>query len=219
MPKVSEEYLSEKKNFIVECTNEILKEKPLYQITMRDIIKKAGFSQGVIYRYYASIDEVYIDLINKNTNDSSLKERIDELLSSKKAEKEILFESIIAIGEYIDELLNSVGGKTFYELIVHYGYDYEKRSTVFPKLKLKQSLEHAQMKLVEYFVDCIKVGKLHSSIPVERLIKFISTSVDGISQIGAMSKVENNNQDKALDIDISEMFQTLAEATVNFLSE
>lgn len=219
MPKVSKEYLSEKKNFIVECTNEILKEKPLYQITMRDIIKKAGFSQGVIYRYYASIDEVYIDLINKNTNDSSLKERIDELLSSKKTEKEILFESIIAIGEYIDELLNSVGGKTFYELIVHYGYDYEKRSTVFPKLKLKQSLEHAQMKLVEYFVDCIKVGKLHSSIPVERLIKYISTSVDGISQIGAMSKVENNNQDKALDIDISEMFQTLAEATVNFLSE
>lgn len=219
MPKVTEEYLNEKKNFIVECTNEILKEKPLYQITMRDIIKKAGFSQGAIYRYYASIDEIYIDLINMNTNDNSLKEKIDELISSKKTEKEILFESIIAIGEYIDGLLNSVGGKTFYELIVHYGYDYEKRSTVFPKLKLKQSLEYAQTKLVEYFMNSISEGKLHSSIPVERLIKYIGTSVDGISQVGAMSKVGNNNQDKALDINISEMFETLAEATINFLVE
>ena len=67
MPKVTEEYLTGKRNLILECTNEILIEKPLYQITMRDIIKKAGFSQGAIYRYYANIDEIYIDLINTNT--------------------------------------------------------------------------------------------------------------------------------------------------------
>lgn len=54
MPKVTTKYLTDRKDFILECTNEVLKEKPLYQITMRDIIKKAGFSQGAIYRYYAA---------------------------------------------------------------------------------------------------------------------------------------------------------------------
>ena len=49
MPKVTEEYLKEKRKYILECTGEILKEKPLYTVTMRDIIKKAGFSQGIIY--------------------------------------------------------------------------------------------------------------------------------------------------------------------------
>ena len=41
MPKVTTKYLTDRKDFILECTNEVLKEKPLYQITMRDIIKKA----------------------------------------------------------------------------------------------------------------------------------------------------------------------------------
>ena len=29
MPKVTDEYLTDKKNYILECTGEILKEKPL----------------------------------------------------------------------------------------------------------------------------------------------------------------------------------------------
>ena len=40
MPKVTDEYLTDKKNYILECTGEILKEKPLYSIAMRDIIKE-----------------------------------------------------------------------------------------------------------------------------------------------------------------------------------
>ena len=48
MPKVTDEYLTDKKNYILECTGEILKEKPLYSITMRDIIKRAGFSQRCV---------------------------------------------------------------------------------------------------------------------------------------------------------------------------
>ena len=67
MPKVTDQYLADKRNFIIECTGEILKEKPLYQVSMRDIIKKAGFSQGAIYRYYDGLDDIYVDFINKHT--------------------------------------------------------------------------------------------------------------------------------------------------------
>lgn len=110
MPKVTTKYLTDRKDFILECTNEVLKEKPLYQITMRDIIKKAGFSQGAIYRYYANIDEIYIDLINKNTTYDLLEQKIDDLLNSKQPEKIILFHCINAIGTYVSELLKTVGG-------------------------------------------------------------------------------------------------------------
>ncbi len=44
MPKVTDTYLTERRAFILECTKEVLKEKPLYQVSMRDIIKRAGFS-------------------------------------------------------------------------------------------------------------------------------------------------------------------------------
>lgn len=217
MPKVTDEYLAGKRNFILECTNEILKEKPLYQITMRDIIKKAGFSQGVIYRYYANIDEIYIDLINKNPISNLLEQRIDYLVNSEQTIKSVVSDCIVSIGEYIEELLKSIGGKTCFELLVTYAYDAEKRNVIFPKLQFKQSLEYAQNKIVEYLMQKIQQGVLQTSISVDSIIMFTGISIDGIMQSVAMNTVENA-EDKTI-VDVPEMFQILAKALISFLEE
>lgn len=214
MPKVTDEYLAGKRNFILECTNKILREKPLYQITMRDIIKKAGFSQGVIYRYYANIDEIYIDLINKNPIPNLLEQRIDYLVSSEQTIKSVVSDCIVSIGEYIEELLKSIGGKTCFELLVTYAYDAEKRNVIFPKLQFKQSLEYAQNKIVEYLMQKIQQGVLQTSISVNSISMFTGISIDGIMQSVAMNTVENKTI-----VNVSEMFQTLAKALISFLEE
>lgn len=217
MPKVTDEYLADKRNFILECTNEILEEKPLYQITMRDIIKKAGFSQGVIYRYYANIDEIYMDLINKNPISNLLEQRINYLVSSEQTIKSVVSDCIVSIGEYIEELLKSIGGKTCFELLVTYAYDAEKRNAIFPKLQFKQSLEYAQNRIVEYLMQKIQQGVLQTSISVDSIIMFTGISIDGIMQSVAMNTVENA-EDKTI-VDVPEMFQTLAKALISFLEE
>ena len=58
MPKVKESYTEEKKEFILHCTREVLREKAFNQLTMRDVIRKTGFSQGAIYQYYKNLDEI-----------------------------------------------------------------------------------------------------------------------------------------------------------------
>ncbi len=123
MPKVIDEYITENKSYILKCTGEIMKEKPLYTITIRDIIKKAGFSQGIIYHYYTSLDEIYIDYINKYTTYNLLEQNINTLLISQQLEKLILYECILAIGKYIEKLLKSVGGRICFEFIVLYAYE------------------------------------------------------------------------------------------------
>lgn len=213
MPKVSDDYLIEKRNYILECTGEILKEKPLYSVTMRDIIKKAGFSQGIIYHYYTSLDEIYVDYINKNTTYNFLEQNIDILLESKGTEKEILSECIIAIGKYIEELLKSVGGRTCFEFTVFYAYDYEKRAAIFPKLKFKQSLTYAQDKILEYTLNNIERGVFSPQIPVRSIVMFIGSFIDGIAQSVATGVAENHENAG----DISMMFQTLAKAVIGFL--
>lgn len=218
MPKVTDEYLTNKKSFIIECTGEILKEKPLYLVTMRDIIKKAGFSQGVIYRYYASLDEIYVDFINKHTTHTLLEQKIDALLNSEYPEKNILEECFIAMGEYIEELLKSIVGRTFFELTVLYAYDFEKRASIFPKLKFKQSLEYAQCKIVEYITSNVEKGVLQPQIPIHSIILFVSNFIDGISQSFALNTEEINHDTESV-LDISEMFQTLSKAVINFLEE
>lgn len=44
------------------------------------------------------IDEIYVDLINKNTTYNLLEQEIDSLLGSEQEEKSILYNCIIAIG-------------------------------------------------------------------------------------------------------------------------
>jgi len=219
LPKVTDEYLAEKKEYILECTAEILREKPLYLITMRDIIKQAGFSQGAIYRYYGNIDEIYIDYINKHTTKTSLEERIDSLLSLKQTEKEILTECFVAMGEYIEELLRSGTGKTFFELLILYSPDQEKSMNVFPRLKFKQSLEYAQMKILTYTMDNIAKGIFIPQIPLESLILFVRAFIDGIAQTVIFDPNADKGQDPQNVIDVPAMFRTLAKAVIAFLEE
>jgi len=214
MPKVTDEYLKEKRDFILECANGILKKKPLYQITMRDIINKGGFSQGAVYRYYTNIDEIYVDLVNKNAAHSFLEQRIDALLVSEQPEKGIISECIVAIGEYIGELLKSIGGKTYFELLVLYAFDKEKRELILPKLKFRRSIEYAQTKTIEFFVQCIQNGIFRCTIPVESVIKFTGAAIDGISQDTAIKTLINNT-----DTDVSDMFRVLAKTILNFLED
>ena len=217
MPKVKDGYLADKKNFILECTGEILKEKPLYLITMRDIIKKAGFSQGVIYRYYANLDEIYVDFINKHTTDNFLEQKIDALLSSEQAEKNILAECFAAMGAYIEELLKSIVGKTFFELLVLYSCYFEKRTAIFSKLKFKQSLEYTQHKIVEYVLSNVDKGVFRPQIPVRSIILFVSVFIDGIAQNVIFNAAGGNNHYSESEIDIPEIFQTLAKIVISFL--
>lgn len=217
MPKVTDEYLIDKRNFIIECTGEILKEKPLYLITMRDIIKIAGFSQGVIYRYYSNLDEIYVDFINKHTTHHLLEQKIDTLLSTGQAEKTILAECFIAMGNYIEGMLKSVVGKTFFELTVLYAYDYEKKAAIFPKLQFKQSLEYAQHKIVEYTLSNVEKGVFQPQIPMRSIILFVSSFIDGIAQSVAINAPEGGNHKSEPASDIPEMFQLLAKAVIGFL--
>lgn len=213
MPKVTDKYLADKRNFILECTGEILKEKPLYSITMRDIIKKAGFSQGIIYHYYASLDEIYVDYINKNTTYNLLEQNVDTLLGSERTEKEILCECMIEIGKYIEELLKSVGGRTCFEFIVSYSCDFEKRATIFPKLKFRRSIEYAQIKIMEYILCNVEKGVFQPQVPVNYILIFMGSCIDGIAQSVATGAMDDTNN----PADISVMVQMLAKAVIGFL--
>ena len=217
MPKVNDEYLAAKKDFILECAEEILKEKPLYMVTMRDIINKAGFSHGVIYRYYANLSEIYVDLINKHTTCFILEQRIDTILCSESPEKTILSDCLIAIGEFLAELLRSAIGKTFFELLVLYSSEFVKRTIIFPRLKFRQSLEYAQNRILEFTVASIEKGVFQPQIPIRSIMLFVNVFFDGIAQNAVYKATEGDARGSGPAIDIREMYRTLANAVINFL--
>lgn len=56
-------------------------QKPVYSITMRDVITEMGWSQGTIYRYFKNVDDILFELINRQTAHLHVKEKVDAILS------------------------------------------------------------------------------------------------------------------------------------------
>jgi AcrR family transcriptional regulator len=63
MPKVTQEYIDNKKRMIVEACMRVCKRKPVEMVTMTDVIEETGLSQGGIYRFYKDLDEILRDMI------------------------------------------------------------------------------------------------------------------------------------------------------------
>ena len=132
-------------------------------------------------------------------------------------EKTILPDCIVAMGEYIQALLHSAGGKACFELVVCYAHDLEKRASIFPRLKFKQSIEYAQNRIVEFAMGNIEKGVFRPRVPIRSLFLFVSVFMDGISQMWYSMRQGEISNDAASAADIPAMFQTLAKAVVNFL--
>lgn len=94
MPKVSETYLVERREGILEAALSCFGRKGFHQTTMRDICDEAQVSPGAIYRYFKSKDE-FIDAASAEYAD-----RLRELIAQVTAATPDAKEELHLIGEH-----------------------------------------------------------------------------------------------------------------------
>ena len=82
MPKVSNAYKEEKNTQILDAALNIFMNKPLYEITMLDVVNKLGASKGGVYRYFTDIDHIIVTLINRETEELDYRADIDRIIST-----------------------------------------------------------------------------------------------------------------------------------------
>ncbi|MBO8157585.1 MAG: TetR/AcrR family transcriptional regulator [Bacillaceae bacterium] len=68
MPKVSEEYKEKKRNQILDSAMDCFAEKGYKNTTMDDIVKQSGMSKGALYNYFKSKEDIYLSLLERNTD-------------------------------------------------------------------------------------------------------------------------------------------------------
>lgn len=207
MPKVTEEYFVEKRNAILDCARILVKEMPLYSITMRDLIKHLGFSQGVIYRYYKSIDEIFVDLMNREIADIKVEEHFDEILEKNLSFKECIFQLFEHFGSYVYQVQSAVGGKFYYEIQAAYMFDYEKQKELLPKMIYKNNLDMIQGKMVSYIIAKIEKGDIVLKYSIDSFVEYICAAIDGICDGNAVRMEFEQVTD---DTRIKEQFRMLA---------
>lgn len=65
MPKMPEAFYAQKREEILDAAQRIALEKPLPHVSMKDLIRACGVSQGAIYHYFSSLDEIWLGLVER----------------------------------------------------------------------------------------------------------------------------------------------------------
>ncbi|MDF2513625.1 MAG: hypothetical protein K0S04_3491 [Herbinix sp.] len=213
MPKVSENYKKEKEVKIVKAAIEVLKIKPLYNITMLDIIKVAEISKGGIYLYFKDIDELLVEAINMIAREQDTMELLTVM------DDESIESSLISIfeklGDYIDSC-PAIIGKIRFELLIYISNNPEKADSIMAKLQLK-NMGMQFMEMVAVLIQKgIEKNVFRKDVPIELVMKNISAYIDGISDLVVYSRVYGG---APLKYPTREYFQQFAQSQVLLLGK
>lgn len=211
MPKVTEEYKQKKRKMIVQTAWEILEQKPLYELNMLDVIKKAGLSKGGIYLYFSDIDELLTETIN------TIFSSYEELVFSTDVQNEEIEAGLISIfrqlGDYIEKS-PAIIGKIRSELLVYIANHPEKTETLLPNIKLQQTGAIFNTMVSEFLQRGIRQNLFRQDLDIDIIMTNIMIYVDGITEYVTRMKASNVPQ---LNHPVSTYFEQFIRSQINQL--
>ncbi|WP_232698641.1 TetR/AcrR family transcriptional regulator [Brevibacillus daliensis] len=216
MPKVSHEYVIRKKNTILEAALSVCKVKPLYEITMRDIIKASGISQGGIYRYYSDLDEILVAVINQANANADYKQVVDAIIENSNSPKESIKKLFTFLGEYMKENLSTVG-KIQFELTIVFANNPERQKKILLNITENESGQYLVERLFSTIHEGISLGSFQPEVSPEDLLTFVMTSIDGIVRDVVLQKCYGMFQNEQVQFDEIRLMDTLCKSVLLLL--
>lgn len=189
MPKVTEEYIINKKKMITNAAYELCLEKTVSTVTMQDIIDRTGLSQGGIYRFYKDIDDILSDMIRHMRERVSIKDKIDDILSQKDrlSPSEITNRLFEMLAEFMNSELMGIE-KIDFELSVLAMNMPKRMVKIMKNIPEVGNMEYLTISTMEYFKEQVERGRIHPRVSAEELLAFISSAYGGIQ----MTCIVNN---------------------------
>lgn len=216
MPKVNQEYFEHKKETILDAAFAICKVKPMHQVTMKDIIRESGISQGGIYRYYKNVDEILVAVINRELGNTNYKEAIDHLIASSGTSAETIKGLLGFLSEYIDRNIDTLG---------KFQFEMTELNTYFPERMKSFSFQNKHINSMRYLGDRLfeairqgtASGEFTPVLPLEQVLSLVSVSIDGIVQDGIFHRCYGLPM-RDFGFDIPRLFQSLTYTILHLLS-
>lgn len=181
MPKVTEEYIIQKKKMITDAAYELCLQKTVSTVTMQDIIDRTGLSQGGIYRFYKDIDDIFADMIRQMRERVSIKGKIDEILAQKDLlpPTEITNRLFDMLAEFMSSELMGIE-KIDFELSVLAMNAPQRIDKLMKSIPEVGNMEYLTMRTMEFLEEQRLNGKIRPRVSVEELLAFISSAYGGI---------------------------------------
>ena len=179
MPKVSAQYLAKKKKEIIEAAIRVCETKPAYEVTLRDVVRECGISTGGIYNYFASIDEIFIEILNQAYSEYPYANEISKIFESNLSVDEIIINAFKMEGRMINSLYGQYG-KFIMELDVILLNDSERGMSMMANSKGNADGNVFISNLYKLLETKIAEGVFNPVIPVSHILFTIIGAISGI---------------------------------------
>ena len=181
MPKVTQEYIENKKKFIADAAYRVCLRKPVEMVTMMDVIEETGLSQGGIYRFYKDLDDILSDVIAGMRMNYNIIDDIEQLFSTK---EELRFEEGVhkicdILADVMEKHLMDIQ-KFNFDLTVLAINEPERAEKIIGGIKGQSSFGYlSAVVLPNLFKEC-KKRKYKLRDKPENIANFISAAYTGI---------------------------------------
>lgn len=218
MPKVKEEYLIEKKKEIIKAAFEVCKRKPVYDVTMSDIVAETKMSQGGVYKYFNNIYSVYAALIDEANCAGGQIRLIDEVMDSDSDPEDKLKRLFDIAESFFSDMLISYN-KILFELgtLCVQNPEYDKRI----------NSETRETAVFPYLVGCLATLIITQSeaqyftpiVPVSDILSFVVASFDGIIRDVTLNKCYGIQSSEMKGLDEKKLTNCLYISTLKLLGK
>ena len=183
MPRVTDEYYEKKRREIIDAAYRVCVRKPITSVDMKDIIAEAGFSHGVIYKYYKELDEIIRDLVITINERNKIDDRLDSILNN--SELRDWKNTVIAVFKMLAAYITKAGVdmlKLYISSDLLAMSDPERALRIEERLgKEDQSpLVYLITALAKYLKKVIKANDLKPSRSVDEMMQFVIVTYQGI---------------------------------------
>ena len=186
MPKVTKEYVDEKKSEIVDAAIRVCRSKPAYAVTIRDVVKECGISQGGMYHYFSCIEEIFGEIVNRAYSEMNFTADADRIFESDKQPSEIIADSLTLLGEMMDSFYDRFGSLIF-ELEMIYLKTPEGAKKMREMFTANEDAQTFIFKVNSYVETQIANGHFKNNLPRGYISIFLLASLEGAKKISLIS--------------------------------
>lgn len=200
MPKVNEQYLEEKREQILDAAFDVCMSKPVYTVKMKDIIEKTGFSHGLVYRYFANLEDILFALMNRDASTIDVSAKFEEILNSGQSPEEVI-KQLLSL--YFDVVVKSITGfgKILNEMIVTLASDRLYYQRFRANVKAASSSDYIQTQSYRYVEEQIQKGYFSPRQTLDEIYSFITICFDGIERDLILTSCYPALRDAPLNLD------------------
>ena len=216
MPKVTDEYLQNKRDQILNAAFEVCRRKPAYDVTMSDIVAETGLSQGGVYKYFNNIYSVFAGLIDKANLVGNQIEKIDEIMASQEKPEDKLRMLFSVSESYFSEMLISYN-KILYELSTFSLQNPECGKRIDEETTAAPVFPYLARRVSELIITQTEAGYFKPIAPVNDILTFIVSSFDGIIRDVTLNKCYGIRSGDTAGFDEKKLIRCLYLSTLKLL--